>query len=253
MAHNLTGYKPSDYFGYFFPCLPSLSTSVYFSFCYELFILSPLACRLNVIDPVVNTFASNLDKLNRKWRVRWQTNLNQQYELLLLLFQIKTVHVHAIQCCSFTAHFLVYGYILLWSKTYFLGNAINNAEQTAFWGANFKLTELMLLYKHVINFHICLFRQYQGLDELLTRSCDNTNPLITQLDTIDRVARLWLEMASHLNLNIFKGFKDEESLVNYALNINNSKRGDTSKLVAGLFYLVIIVSLHVMVLQGGWI
>lgn len=113
----------------------------------------------------------------------------------------------------------------------------------------------MLLYKHVINFHVCLFRQYQGLDELLTRSCDNTNPLITQLDTIDRVARLWLEMASRLNLNIFKGFKDEESLVNYALNINNSKRGDTSKVVAGLFYLVIIivVSLHVMVLQGGWI
>ena len=56
------------------------------------------------------------------------------------------------------------------------------------------------------------------------------------------MARLWLEMASRLNLNIFKGFKDEESLVNYALNINNSKRGDTSKVVAGLFYLVIVVS-----------
>lgn len=98
--------------------------------------------------------------------------------------------------------------------------------------------------------HIFLFRQYQGLDELLTRSCDNTNPLITQLDTIDNVARLWLEMASHLNLNIFKGFKDEKSLVNYALNINNSKGGDTSKVVAGQCYLVIIVSLHVIVLQG---
>lgn len=77
------------------------------------------------------------------------------------------------------------------------------------------------------------FREYQGLDELLTRSCDNTNPLIKQLDTIDSVAGLWLEMASYLNLNIFKGFKDEKSLVNFALNINNSKAGDTSKVVAG--------------------
>ena len=80
---------------------------------------------------------------------------------------------------------------------------------------------------------IWLFRQYEGLDELLTRSCDNTNPLITQLDMIDSVARLWLEMASHLNLNIFKGFKDERSLLNFALNINGSKNGDTSKVVAG--------------------
>lgn len=50
---------------------------------------------------------------------------------------------------------------------------------------------------------------------------------------IDSVARLWLEMASHLNLNIFKGFKDERSLLNFALNINGSKDGDTSKVVAG--------------------
>ena len=75
--------------------------------------------------------------------------------------------------------------------------------------------------------------QSQGLDELLTRSCDNTNPLIKQLDAIDSVARMWLEMASQLDLNIFKGFKDEQSLVNFALNINNSKAGDTSKVVAG--------------------
>ncbi|XP_020626914.1 ATP-binding cassette sub-family A member 2-like isoform X2 [Orbicella faveolata] len=86
------------------------------------------------------------------------------------------------------------------------------------------------------------FGQYQGLDELLTRSCDNTNPLITQLDTIDNVARLWLEMASHLNLNIFKGFKDEKSLVNYALNINNSRGGDTSKVVAGIVFMNIKVN-----------
>lgn len=95
--------------------------------------------------------------------------------------------------------------------------------------------------------HICLFSQYQGLDELLTRSCDNTNPLITQLDTIDSVARLWLEMASHLNLDIFKGFKDEKSLVDFALNINNSKRGDTSKVVAGQFWLVIEVFMQVII------
>ena len=98
--------------------------------------------------------------------------------------------------------------------------------------------------------HICLFSEYQGLNELLTRSCDNTNPLITQLDTIDSVARLWLEMASHLNLNIFKGFKDEKALVNYALNINNSKGADTSKVVAGQFFLALKVSLYVIVLQG---
>jgi len=28
MAHNLTGYKPSDYFGYFFLCSPRLTYSV---------------------------------------------------------------------------------------------------------------------------------------------------------------------------------------------------------------------------------
>nr|XP_058969338.1 ATP-binding cassette sub-family A member 2-like [Pocillopora verrucosa] len=86
------------------------------------------------------------------------------------------------------------------------------------------------------------FRQYEGLDELLTRSCDNTNPLITQLDMIDSVARLWLEMASHLNLNIFKGFKDERSLLNFALNINGSKNGDTSKVVAGIVFMNIKVN-----------
>ena len=78
-------------------------------------------------------------------------------------------------------------------------------------------------------------REYEGLEELLTRSCDNSNPLIKQLDAIDSVARLWLEMASKLNLNIFRGFKDEKSLLNFALNVNNSKAGDTSKVVAGQF------------------
>lgn len=84
--------------------------------------------------------------------------------------------------------------------------------------------------------------QSQGLDELLTRSCDNTNPLIKQLDAIDSVARMWLEIASQLDLNIFKGFKDEQSLVNFALNINNSKAGDTSKVVAGIVFLNIRVN-----------
>lgn len=84
-----------------------------------------------------------------------------------------------------------------------------------------------------ITLFTCPFREYQGLDELLTRSCDKTNPLIKQLDAIDSVARLWLEMASKLDLNIFKGFKDEKSLLDFALNVNNSKKGDTAKVVAG--------------------
>lgn len=72
-----------------------------FIFCYKLFISRPLAFRLFQIDP----FASDLYKLNTKWRVRWQTDANQPYELLLLLllFQIKTVH--AIQRFSFAGHF----------------------------------------------------------------------------------------------------------------------------------------------------
>lgn len=80
-------------------------------------------------------------------------------------------------------------------------------------------------------------REYQGLDELLTRSCDNSNPLIQQLDTIDSVARLWLDMASKLDLNIFRGFKDEKSLLNFALNVNKSKARDSSNVVAGIVFL----------------
>lgn len=55
-------------------------------------------------------------------------------------------------------------------------------------------------------------------------------------------------MVLYFNFNIFKGFKDEELLVNYVLNINNLKRGDIFKVVVGLFYFVIIEFLFVMVL-----
>lgn len=79
--------------------------------------------------------------------------------------------------------------------------------------------------------------EHQGLEELLTRSCDKSNPLIEQLDTIDSVARLWLEVASRLDLNIFRGFKDEKSLLDFALNASNSKAGDSSTVVAGIVFL----------------
>ena len=49
------------------------------------------------------------------------------------------------------------------------------------------------------------------------------------------MARLWLEVASRLDLNIFKGFKDEKSLLDFALNASNSKAGDSSTVVAGEF------------------
>jgi len=79
--------------------------------------------------------------------------------------------------------------------------------------------------------------EHQGLEELLTRSCDKSNPLIEQLNTIDSVARLWLEVASRLDLNIFRGFKDEKSLLDFALNASNSKAGDSSTVVAGIVFL----------------
>ena len=72
---------------------------------------------------------------------------------------------------------------------------------------------------------------YRDLHQMIT--VQHSNPLIKELDTIDTVSELWLSLANRFNLNIYKGFKDERSLVNYALNINNSKAGDTSKVVAG--------------------
>ncbi|KAK2567067.1 ATP-binding cassette sub-family A member 2 [Acropora cervicornis] len=75
---------------------------------------------------------------------------------------------------------------------------------------------------------------YRPTDAL---GCDKSNPLIEQLNTIDSVARLWLEVASRLDLNIFRGFKDEKSLLDFALNASNSKAGDSSTVVAGIVFL----------------
>ena len=112
------------------------------------------------------------------------------------------------------------------------GNSNNNLTKYLTWRSSGKFNDIDLLT------YPC--SDYEGLDELLTRSCDNTNPLIKQLNAIDSVARLWLEMASKLDLDIFRGFKDEKSLLNFALNVNNSKAGDTSKVVAGQFWFYLL-------------
>ena len=72
---------------------------------------------------------------------------------------------------------------------------------------------------------------YDVIHQLITTH--HSNPLIKELDAIDAVAEIWLRQAHAFSLDIYQGFKDEAALVNYALNINGSKAGDTSKVVAG--------------------
>nr|XP_056716199.1 ATP-binding cassette sub-family A member 2 [Euleptes europaea] len=49
-------------------------------------------------------------------------------------------------------------------------------------------------------------------------SLPNTSALVQQLDTIDNAACGWIQFMSKVSVDIFKGFPDEESIVNYTLN-----------------------------------
>uniref|UniRef100_A0AAY4B7W4 ABC-2 type transporter transmembrane domain-containing protein n=1 Tax=Denticeps clupeoides TaxID=299321 RepID=A0AAY4B7W4_9TELE len=49
-------------------------------------------------------------------------------------------------------------------------------------------------------------------------SLPNTTTLLEQLDTIDNAACGWTSFMSKVSVDIFKGFPDEESIVNYTLN-----------------------------------
>ncbi|KAH0615615.1 hypothetical protein JD844_005073 [Phrynosoma platyrhinos] len=49
-------------------------------------------------------------------------------------------------------------------------------------------------------------------------SLPNTSTLLSQLDTIDNAACGWIQFMSKVSVDIFKGFPDEESIVNYTLN-----------------------------------
>uniref|UniRef100_A0A8C8TR56 ABC-2 type transporter transmembrane domain-containing protein n=1 Tax=Peromyscus maniculatus bairdii TaxID=230844 RepID=A0A8C8TR56_PERMB len=49
-------------------------------------------------------------------------------------------------------------------------------------------------------------------------SLPNGTALLQQLDTIDNAACGWIQFMSKVSVDIFKGFPDEESIVNYTLN-----------------------------------
>ncbi|XP_059192402.1 ATP-binding cassette sub-family A member 2 [Centropristis striata] len=49
-------------------------------------------------------------------------------------------------------------------------------------------------------------------------SLPNTSTLLDQLDTIDNAACGWTRFMSKVSVDVFKGFPDEESIVNYTLN-----------------------------------
>ncbi|XP_074871184.1 ATP-binding cassette sub-family A member 2 isoform X2 [Carettochelys insculpta] len=49
-------------------------------------------------------------------------------------------------------------------------------------------------------------------------SLPNASALLQQLDTIDNAACGWIQFMSKVSVDIFKGFPDEESIVNYTLN-----------------------------------
>ncbi|XP_075762141.1 ATP-binding cassette sub-family A member 2 [Pelodiscus sinensis] len=49
-------------------------------------------------------------------------------------------------------------------------------------------------------------------------SLPNASALLQQLDTIDNAACGWIRFMSKVSVDIFKGFPDEESIVNYTLN-----------------------------------
>ncbi|XP_007542545.2 ATP-binding cassette sub-family A member 2-like isoform X1 [Poecilia formosa] len=46
----------------------------------------------------------------------------------------------------------------------------------------------------------------------------NTSTLLEQLDTIDNAACGWIRFMSKVSVDVFKGFPDEDSIVNYTLN-----------------------------------
>nr|QUF59426.1 ATP-binding cassette transporter Abca2 [Brachionus angularis] len=52
----------------------------------------------------------------------------------------------------------------------------------------------------------------------LTNNNTNNNYLVEKVDMIDSAACSWLSLMSGVNLNVFKGFDNEEDLVNYFLN-----------------------------------
>lgn len=77
-------------------------------------------------------------------------------------------------------------------------------------------------------------KYYRDLKKLIVNSHKHGgNPIFEQMKLTDHVAEMWIEQVSRLNLNIFQGFKDEQSLLNYALNVNGSRDHDPSKIVAG--------------------
>lgn len=59
-----------------------------------------------------------------------------------------------------------------------------------------------------------LFRNFMDSNFSLT----NASLLLQQLDTIDNAACGWIQFMSKVSVDIFKGFPDEESIVNYTLN-----------------------------------
>ena len=54
--------------------------------------------------------------------------------------------------------------------------------------------------------------EYDNIEDI---DVDN---LITDIDTVSSIACSWLYLMSGVNLNVFKGFKNEADLVNYFLN-----------------------------------
>lgn len=64
--------------------------------------------------------------------------------------------------------------------------------------------------------------QNQTFDHTISVYLESTNKtssfLLNQIETIDSVACSWLSLISGINLNIFKGFSNEQDLVDYFLN-----------------------------------
>lgn len=74
---------------------------------------------------------------------------------------------------------------------------------------------------------------YQDIHKLLTQKHGAASPIIQELDRIDAVMKAWSMQAKKLHLDVFVGFKDEQSLVDYTFNITGARPAD-SKIVAGM-------------------
>ncbi|XP_048586908.1 ATP-binding cassette sub-family A member 2 isoform X2 [Nematostella vectensis] len=77
---------------------------------------------------------------------------------------------------------------------------------------------------------------FKNIHSLLTKKNGGVNPIIEQLDRIDAVLKIWIEQTKAFKLDIFVGFKDEESLVRYAFNTSGVRGDDSSKIVAGIVF-----------------